>query len=228
MFEGALEAPFWAMCFFSVYRNNLARHLFEENYNDDGRHFHKFLLVLTVNPGLLFEGALEAPFWAMCFFSVYRNNLARHLFEENYNDDGHHFHKFLLVLTVNPGLLFEGALEAPFWAMCFFSVYRNNLARHLFEENYNDDGHHFHKFLLVLTVNPGLLFEGALEAPFWAMCFFSVLFINDISSSVQSNLRVFADRCVLYREVATLHDCQALREDLQNTLDDSVSQRSRI
>lgn len=41
-----------------------------------------------------------------------------------------------------------------------------------------------------------------------------LLFINDISSSVQSNLRLFADDCVLYRKVATLRDCQALQQDL--------------
>ena len=41
-----------------------------------------------------------------------------------------------------------------------------------------------------------------------------LLFINDISSSVQSNLRLFADGCVLYREVAVLQVCQALQQDL--------------
>ena len=41
-----------------------------------------------------------------------------------------------------------------------------------------------------------------------------LLFINDISSSVQLNLCLFADDCVLYREVAALQDCQALQQDL--------------
>ena len=41
-----------------------------------------------------------------------------------------------------------------------------------------------------------------------------LLFINDISGSVQSNLRLFADDCVLYREVATHQDCLALQQDL--------------
>ena len=41
-----------------------------------------------------------------------------------------------------------------------------------------------------------------------------ILFINDISCSVQSNLRLFADDCVLYREVATSQDCLILQQDL--------------
>ena len=41
-----------------------------------------------------------------------------------------------------------------------------------------------------------------------------ILFINDISCSVQSNLRLFADDCVLYREVATDQDCLILQQDL--------------
>ena len=45
-----------------------------------------------------------------------------------------------------------------------------------------------------------------------------LLFINDISSSVQSHLRLFADGCVLYREVAVLQDCQALQQDLDSLL----------
>ena len=35
-----------------------------------------------------------------------------------------------------------------------------------------------------------------------------LLFINDISNSIRSNLRLFADDCVLYKEVATQQDCQ--------------------
>ena len=41
-----------------------------------------------------------------------------------------------------------------------------------------------------------------------------LLFINDISTSIQSKLRLFADDCVLYREIATPQDCQALQKDL--------------
>ena len=41
-----------------------------------------------------------------------------------------------------------------------------------------------------------------------------ILFINDISCSVQSNLRLFADDCVLYREIVTQQDCRVLQQDL--------------
>ena len=41
-----------------------------------------------------------------------------------------------------------------------------------------------------------------------------LLFINDILSSIKSRLRLFTDDFVVYREVATLQDCQALEEDL--------------
>ena len=41
-----------------------------------------------------------------------------------------------------------------------------------------------------------------------------LLFINDISNSIRSNLRLFADDCVLYKEVATRQDCQILQQDL--------------
>ena len=41
-----------------------------------------------------------------------------------------------------------------------------------------------------------------------------ILFINDISCSVQSNWRLFADNCVLYREVVTHQDCRVLQQDL--------------
>ena len=34
-----------------------------------------------------------------------------------------------------------------------------------------------------------------------------LLFINDISNSIHSNLRLFAADCVLYKEVATQQDC---------------------
>ena len=41
-----------------------------------------------------------------------------------------------------------------------------------------------------------------------------LLFINDLSNSIHSNLRLFADDCVLYKEVATQQDCQILQQDL--------------
>lgn len=41
-----------------------------------------------------------------------------------------------------------------------------------------------------------------------------ILFINNISCSVQSTLRLFADDYVLYREVVTHQDCLVLQQDL--------------
>ena len=41
-----------------------------------------------------------------------------------------------------------------------------------------------------------------------------LLFINDISNSIHSNLHLFAGDCVLYKEVATQQDCQILQQDL--------------
>ena len=41
-----------------------------------------------------------------------------------------------------------------------------------------------------------------------------LLFINDISNSIHSNLHLFGDDCVLYKEVATQQDCQILQQDL--------------
>lgn len=41
-----------------------------------------------------------------------------------------------------------------------------------------------------------------------------LLFINDISNSIQSKLRLFADDCVLSREVASHQDCLTLQQDL--------------
>lgn len=41
-----------------------------------------------------------------------------------------------------------------------------------------------------------------------------LLYINDISSSVKSSLRLFADDCILYREICEEQDCWALQDDL--------------
>ncbi len=39
-------------------------------------------------------------------------------------------------------------------------------------------------------------------------------FINDISESISSSIRLFADDCLMYRPINTLEDCKALQEDL--------------
>ena len=41
-----------------------------------------------------------------------------------------------------------------------------------------------------------------------------LLYINDISSSVKSSLRLFADDCILYREIYEVQDFWALQDDL--------------
>jgi len=41
-----------------------------------------------------------------------------------------------------------------------------------------------------------------------------LLYINDISSSVKSSLRLFADECILYWEICEVQDCWALQDDL--------------
>ena len=41
-----------------------------------------------------------------------------------------------------------------------------------------------------------------------------LLFINDLPTSVESKTRLFADDCIVYRNVKTLQDCQKLQDDL--------------
>ena len=42
-----------------------------------------------------------------------------------------------------------------------------------------------------------------------------LLYINYISSSVKSRLRLFADNCILYSEIREVQDCWALQDDLE-------------
>ena len=46
-----------------------------------------------------------------------------------------------------------------------------------------------------------------------------LIYINDIVKNINSNIRLFADDCVIYREIKTQTDCQVLQSDL-NTLCD--------
>ena len=64
-----------------------------------------------------------------------------------------------------------------------------------------------------VSVNGVLSSSGVLQGSVLRPVLF-ILFINDISSSVQSTLLLFADDCVLYREVVTHHDCLVLQQDL--------------
>ena len=43
-----------------------------------------------------------------------------------------------------------------------------------------------------------------------------LIFINDLPDSIRSSIRLFADDCVLYRNIKTLTDCQILQDDLNS------------
>ena len=44
--------------------------------------------------------------------------------------------------------------------------------------------------------------------------FLFLIFINDLLDNIRSSVRLFADDCVLYRNIHSLQDCLALQEDL--------------
>ena len=41
-----------------------------------------------------------------------------------------------------------------------------------------------------------------------------LLFINDLPDKITSNSRLFADDCIVYRQIKGMSDCGALQEDL--------------
>ena len=41
-----------------------------------------------------------------------------------------------------------------------------------------------------------------------------LIFINDLPDNIRSSVRLFADDCVLYRNIHSLQDCLTLQEDL--------------
>ena len=43
-----------------------------------------------------------------------------------------------------------------------------------------------------------------------------LIFINDLPDNTRSSVRLFADDCVLYRNIKTLTDCQILQDDLNS------------
>ena len=43
-----------------------------------------------------------------------------------------------------------------------------------------------------------------------------LIFINDLPDNIKSSVRLFADDCVLYRNIHSLQDCLILQEDLDS------------
>ena len=43
-----------------------------------------------------------------------------------------------------------------------------------------------------------------------------LIFINDLPGNIRSSVRLFADVCVMYRNIKTLTDCQILQDDLNS------------
>ena len=43
-----------------------------------------------------------------------------------------------------------------------------------------------------------------------------LIFINDLPDNIRSSVRLFADDCVLYRNIKSLTDCQVLQEDVNS------------
>ena len=41
-----------------------------------------------------------------------------------------------------------------------------------------------------------------------------LIFINDLAEHTSPTVRLFADDCVMYRQIANVHDCRVLRDDL--------------
>ena len=41
-----------------------------------------------------------------------------------------------------------------------------------------------------------------------------LIFINDFAEHTSSTVCLFADNCVMYRQIANVHDCKVLQEDL--------------
>ena len=41
-----------------------------------------------------------------------------------------------------------------------------------------------------------------------------LIFINDLAEHMSSTVRLFADDCVMYRQIANVNDCRVLQEDL--------------
>ena len=56
------------------------------------------------------------------------------------------------------------------------------------------------------------LCQASHRAPFFVPCF--NLHINDIMSDIESEIRLFADDCVCYREIKDIEDTLKLQKDI--------------
>ena len=67
---------------------------------------------------------------------------------------------------------------------------------------------------MVLNLTGPLLCLVSLRAPFSGHCCSFSLYINDILVSIDSQIRLFADDCVCYREIRTVEDTLELQKDI--------------
>ena len=64
-----------------------------------------------------------------------------------------------------------------------------------------------------LRSSPGLIWS---PARIGLGTFLFLIFINDLPGNIRSSVRLFADDCVLYRNINSLTDCHILQEDLNS------------
>ena len=65
------------------------------------------------------------------------------------------------------------------------------------------------------TSDPVPVLSGVLQGSVLGPVLF-LMFINDLPINIRSSVRLFADDCVLYRNINSLTDCQILQEDLNS------------
>ena len=56
--------------------------------------------------------------------------------------------------------------------------------------------------------------QGSVLGPVTPVLF--LIFINDLPDNIRSSVRLFADDCVLYRDIKSPLDCQILQDDLNS------------
>ena len=63
--------------------------------------------------------------------------------------------------------------------------------------------------------DPVPVLSGVPQGSVWGPVLF-LIFINDLPDNIRSSVCLFADDCVLYRNINSLTDCQILQEDLNS------------